>query len=67
MKREFPLLARIKNFSINNSDYEELLNSLHTSSTRISFLKLKHLLHRLMSALTVLYLILHRNIVRRFA
>jgi len=66
MKREFPLLEQIKNFSLYNSDYEELLNSLHTSSTRISFLKLKHLLHRSMSALTVFYLVLHRNIVRRF-
>jgi len=67
MKREFQPPGRIKNFSIYNSYYEELLNPLHTSSTRISLLKLKHLLHRLMSALTVIYLNLHRNIVGRFA
>jgi hypothetical protein len=67
MKREFLLPKRNKNFSIYISDNEEPLSSLYTSSTRISILKLKHLSHRLMSALTVFYLILHRNIVRRLA
>jgi hypothetical protein len=67
MKRKFSLPRRNTNFSIYISDNEELLNSLHNSSARISFPDLiKQLLHSLMISLTVIYLILHSNIVRRF-
>jgi hypothetical protein len=67
MKKELLQLERIKNLSNNNSYYEELLNSLHTPSTQISFLKLKNKLYSLMTSLAAYYKILHSNIVRRFA
>ena len=66
MKREFPELEQTKTILSYNSGREELLNSLRTSYARVSFQNLIHYLHKSISALTVFYLILYRNIVRRF-
>ena len=67
MKKEFSQPGRIKNFSAYNSNYEELLLTLSSSSRKKPFLILKNKLYSLMISLAAFYMNLNSNIVWRFA